>query len=149
MTKVNQIKIERIAEKDFETLNSLFKEFAAFEKLPEMMTNTVEQMKNEKDFFNGFVVKEENDILGYVTFFFAYYTWAGKSLYMDDLYIRQEYRGQGLGTMLIKNVISFAKEHQCNKLRWQVSNWNEPAIKFYESLGAKINHVEINCDINL
>jgi GNAT superfamily N-acetyltransferase len=142
--------IDIIGEKDFNSLISLFKDFAVFEKLPEKMTNTAEQMIKEKSYFNGFTIKNrENHICGYVTFFFAYYTWTGKALYMDDLYICQDYRGQGLGTMLVNKVISFAKENQCHKLRWQVSNWNESAIRFYESLGAEINRVEMNCDLLL
>lgn len=143
-----KIKIEEIVEEDFETLIELFMELAVFENLPEKMINSVERMKTEKDFFRGFTIKDENNlILGYVTFFFAYYTWVGKSLYMDDLYIREEHRGKGLGTQLIKKVISFAKETNCQKLRWQVSNWNKSAIKFYKSLGAQIDEVDKNCDL--
>jgi GNAT superfamily N-acetyltransferase len=85
--------------------------------------------------------------MGYVTYFFAYYTWTGKSLYMDDLYVREKYRRKGLGALLINKVIDYAKEEKCNKLRWQVSNWNEPAITFYKSLGAEIDNIEQNCDI--
>lgn len=143
-----KIKIEEIVEEDFETLIELFRELAVFENLPEKMINSVKRMKAEKDFFRGFTIKDENNlILGYVTFFFAYYTWVGKSLYMDDLYIREAYRGKGLGTQLIKKVISFAKETNCQKLRWQVSNWNKSAIKFYKSLGAQIDEVDKNCDL--
>lgn len=142
------IHIEPIQEKDFEELVSLFQEFAIFEKLPEMMVNSVEKMKEEKEHFHGFVARDENDkLLGYVTYFFAYYTWVGKSLYMDDLYVREMYRGKGVGSVLINRVISFAKEQKCNRLRWQVSNWNHPAISFYESLGAEINKTEMNCDL--
>lgn len=144
------VKIEVIRENDFEQLNSLFYEFAVFEKHPEMMTNSIEQMKREKDYITGFTAKNENnEIIGYVIYFFAYYTWSGKCLYMDDLYVRQEYRGQGIGTLLINEVISHAKEQNCYKLRWQVSKWNDPAIKFYESLGASIDEVEMNCDLIL
>ena len=145
-----EIRIEKILESDFEQLLVLFSEFAEFEKLPYKMVNTLEKMKEESEFFNGFTVKNnQGEILGYVTFFYAYYTWMGKSLYMDDLYIRPQFRGLGLGTKLISEVISFAKANKCNKLRWQVSNWNEPAISFYKSLGAEIDAVENNCDLIL
>ena len=114
------------------------------------MQNTLSRMKEEKDFFNGFTVKDESgNILGYVTYIFAYYTWFGKSLYMDDLYVCPTFRGQGLGTLLINEVINFAKENKCHKLRWQVSNWNHPAIAFYKTLGAEIDDVESNCDLLL
>lgn len=142
------IRIEPITENDFEELIALFQEFAIFEKMPDSMTNSVEKMKREKEYFKGFTARNENgDLLGYATYFYAYYTWVGKSLYMDDLYVREKYRGKGVGTALINKVISLAKEEKCNRLRWQVSNWNHPAIKFYKSLGADINETERNCDL--
>jgi len=140
--------IKIIEEKDFKELAALFLEFATFQNQPGKMKNSEEKMKIEKDFLHGFIARDDNnDVIGYVTFFFAYYTWVGKSLYMDDLYVREKYRGKGLGTSLINKVIDYAKEERCNRLRWQVSNWNEPAIAFYESLGAKIDDIERNCDI--
>lgn len=142
------IEIKPISEDDFEELVTLFHEFAIFEKMPDSMTNSVEKMKNEKEYFMGFAARdEEGNLLGYVTYFYAYYTWVGKSLYMDDLYVREKYRGRGVGTLLINRIISLAKEEDCNRLRWQVSNWNHPAIKFYKSLGAEINETERNCDL--
>ena len=142
------VSIRKITESDFPTLLLLFKEFALFEKLPKKMTNSVEQMLVEKEYLNGFVaVNPQNEIMGYVTCFFAYYTWIGKSLYMDDLYVRPEFRSKGIGTQLINEVIAYAKTENCKKLHWQVSEWNKPAIDFYESLGAKIDSIESNCDL--
>ncbi len=143
-------RIREIVESDFGSLITLFQEFAEFEKLQEKMTNSVQQMISEKQYVNGFVaVTDSNEIAGYVTYFFAYYTWTGKSLYMDDLYVRNEFRGRGIGTLLIKSVIEFAKSENCKKMRWQVSEWNKPAISFYESIGANIDGVESNCDLQI
>ena len=142
------VTIRKIDERDFLVLISLFKEFALFEKLPEKMTNSVEQMLREKEYLTGFVaVNDADEILGYATYFFGYYTWIGKSLYMDDLYVRPDFRGAGVGTKLIKEVIAFVKAENCKKLRWQVSEWNQPAIDFYKSLGANVDAVESNCDL--
>ena len=146
--KYMTVTIRKIEEHDFPILIALFNEFALFEKLPEKMTNSVEQMLEEKDYLTGFVAMNNADeILGYVTYFFGYYTWIGKSLYMDDLYVRQDFRGAGVGTKLINEVIAFAKAEKCKKLRWQVSEWNQPAIDFYKSLGAAVDDVESNCDL--
>jgi ribosomal protein S18 acetylase RimI-like enzyme len=140
--------IRKIEESDFKVLILLFREFALFEKLPEKMTNSVEQMLAEKEHLSGFVaVNSENEIMGYVTYFFAYYTWTGKSLYMDDLYVRPEFRSNTIGSRLINEVIAFAITENCRKLRWQVSEWNHTAIGFYKSLGANIDSVESNCDL--
>ncbi len=142
------VTIRKIEEYDFPVLIFLFKEFALFEKLPGKMTNSVEQMMKEKEYLTGFVaVNAADEILGYVTYFFGYYTWIGKSLYMDDLYVRPDFRGAGVGTKLINEVIAFAKAENCKKLRWQVSEWNQPAIDFYKSLGANVDAVESNCDL--
>jgi len=142
------VNIRKIEHSDFAELINLFKEFALFEKLPDKMTNSVEQMLEEKEYITGFVaVNDKNKIVGYATYFFGYYTWIGKSLYMDDLYVCPDFRGVGVGTKLINAVITFAKAENCKKLRWQVSEWNQPAIDFYKNLGANINTVESNCDL--
>ena len=144
------ITIREIKADDFTGLISLFTEFATFEKTPEKMTNTVDRMTVEQEFFNGFVaLNDSEEIVGYVTHFFAYYTWIGKSLYMDDLYVKEEFRGHGIGTELINKVIEYAKTTNCQKVKWQVSEWNKPAIDFYKSLGASIDSVESNCDLLL
>lgn len=142
------LRIRTIEEQDFQKLVELFQEFAEFEKLPEKMTNSVKQMQIEKEYLNGFVtVTEQNEIIAYATYFFAYFTWIGKSLYMDDLFVKPEYRGNGIGTDLINRIIGLAKAKKCMKLHWQVSEWNKPAIDFYKSLGASICGVESNCDL--
>jgi GNAT superfamily N-acetyltransferase len=140
--------IREAEEADYPQIIALFKEFALFEKLPDLMTNSVERMCKEKDYFHCFVAEDENKtIIGYVTYFFSYYTWTGKCLYMDDLYVKPEYRSNKTGTLLINKVIDFARSAECHKLRWQVSKWNAPAIEFYKKLGAKIDDVEQNCDL--
>lgn len=145
------ITIRQVEESDFYQINDLFREFAEFEKLPEKMTNTVERMLNEKEFFHCFVAEEKASgrIVGYATYFFCYYTWIGKALYMDDLYVKSDFRGKGLGTLLINRIINYAKETNCHKLRWQVSDWNKPAIDFYRNLGVEIDTVNHNCDLLL
>ncbi|MGV8136753.1 MAG: GNAT family N-acetyltransferase [Mangrovibacterium sp.] len=145
-----EITIRSVKETDYLQIVALFKDFAAFEKFPEKMTNSVDRMRNEKDFFNCFVAETiDNRIVGYVTYFFCYYTWIGKSLYMDDLYVKPEFRTNGIGTKLINKVIEFAKDSKCHKLRWQVSKWNKPAIDFYQKIGATIDYIERNCDLIL
>ena len=143
-------RIREIETEDYEELLKLFREFAVFEKLPHKMTNSVSQMETEVEFIKGFVViGSDNRMIGYATYFYTYYTWIGKSMYMDDLYVKPGFRGKGIGTDLIGRVIEKAREDRCKKLRWQVSEWNKPAIAFYNNLGAKIDGVQLNCDLNL
>lgn len=141
--------IRSITPNDYSHLVKLFSEFAEFEKHPDLMTNSLEQMQNEQELINGYVATINDEIVAYVTYFYAYYTWVGKSLYLDDLYVQPNYRSKGIGSKLINKVIEKAKSENCKRLRWQVSNWNSPAIKFYESLGAKISPTENNCDLKI
>lgn len=145
-----QINIFKAEISDYPQILLLFQEFALFEKLPDKMVNSVERMIAEKDYFNCLVAKTaEGRIVAYASYFLCYYTWIGKCLYMDDLYVTSEFRGQGLGTRLINNIIEVAKQSNCHKMRWQVSRWNSPAIKFYQSLGAIVDNEEQNCDLYL
>ena len=86
-------KIRIATEKDFPEILQLIRELAAFEKAPEKVTNSVEMMKKEKDLFHCFVAETETgEIIGMALYFFAYYTWVGKSLYLDDIYVKESFR---------------------------------------------------------
>lgn len=135
---------------DFEQIIALITEFSVFEKTPEKMKNSVERMQAEQDFFNCIIVENEaGTIVAYVAYFYCYFTWSGKSLFMDDLYVTPAYRGKGIGGQLIERLIELARSEGCHRLHWQVSEWNAKAITFYEKLGAKIEHTEKNCDLYL
>ena len=135
---------------DYPEMLELFREFSVYQKLPERMKNSLEKMEEEQDFLHAFVAETEtHEIIGYATWFFTYFTWSGKGMYIDDLYVKQEHRGSGVGKLLMNKVIELARESKCHKLRWQVSFWNKPAIAFYEKMGAEIDDLEKNCDLNL
>ena len=134
---------------DFEAIYSLIIEFAEFVKTPEKVITTPSQMIYDKDYFNCFVAVENSIVIGFATYFFAYYSWTGKAVYLDDLYVIEKYRGLGIGNKLLDKVIETAKSENCKKVKWQVSNWNNKAIQFYKKRGATIDEVEINCDLNL
>ena len=142
--------IRSIRESDFPQLIALFQEFATFQQQADKMSNSVAQMLKEKEYVHGFVAETpEQQIIGYATCFFSYHTWSGKSLYMDDLYVKEAYRKQGIGKALLETVIGLAKEEHCHKVRWQVSHWNKPAQDFYRLMGAQIDATELNCDLIL
>ena len=143
------ITIRKATEKDFPAILSLIKELALFEKAPEKVTNTVEQMNNEKNLFHCFVaVNLENKVIGMALYFFAYYTWVGKSLYLDDLYVKKAYRGNKIGSRLLEHVFDVAKKENCKRVRWQVLNWNTPAIEMYKKCGADLDNEWSNCDFD-
>jgi len=141
------MKIRKYKTTDIPSIIGLIKELATFEKSADKMRNSVEQMKQEQDYFDCFVAEnKEGEIVGIALYFFAYYTWVGKSLYLDDLYIKPDYRGSKIGTQLLKEIFKLAKTNNCKRLRWQVLDWNEPAIEFYKKCGATLDEEWINCD---
>ena len=135
-------------ERDFPVLMELIRGLATFEKSSHLVKNSVDQMRQEKEWFGSFVAEEDGKIIGAAIYFFGYYTWVGKSLYLDDLYVRPEYRRKKVGTMLLKRVFEFAKQENCKRLRWQVLGWNRDAISFYEKHGATIDDEWLNCDFD-
>lgn len=142
--------IRKADQQDFATILRLIKEFAVFQKTPEKVTITLEEMIGDANLFQCFVAEAENKtIVGFASFFFTYYSWSGKALYLDDLYVKEAYRKLGIGKMFLEAVIAVAKNSQCKKIRWQVSKWNTNAIDFYKKIAASIDDTEINCDLPL
>ncbi|HEY0057487.1 MAG TPA: GNAT family N-acetyltransferase [Flavisolibacter sp.] len=134
-------------EQDFHRVVSLIREFSVFWGAPETVTITAEQMIEDRHLFRCFVAETQNkEIIGFANCFFAYYSWTGKAMYLDDLYVTGAFRKQGIGRMLLMKVIELAKEQGCKKVRWQVSKWNTNAIEFYKSMGATTDEGEMNCD---
>ena len=141
-------KIREAKPSDFPAILQLIKELAFYEKAPEKVTNTVAQMKQDQACFKAIVAeKEDGEIIGFALFYFVYYTWVGKSLYLDDLYVKETYRSNKIGSKLLNRVISYGKKNNCKRIRWQVLHWNQPAIDFYKKLGVNLDNEWLNCDL--
>ncbi len=141
--------LREASEDDFPAVLTLIKELADFEKSPEKVTNTAELMKKEKDLFRCFVAEtEDHRIIGMALYFFAYFTWVGKSLYLDDLYISKDFRRHHIGSALLGKIFETARAQDCKRVRWQVLNWNYSAIELYRKCGAEIDDEWLNCDFD-
>jgi GNAT superfamily N-acetyltransferase len=135
---------------DFSAIFELIQEFSVFQKTPEKVMITPEIMLENKDLFRCLVVEQpDGQLIGFASFFMAYYSWSGKVLYLDDLYVQQAFRGHQIGTQLLQKLIDYATLQRCVKVRWQVSHWNTDAIEFYKKMGASIDATDINCDLYL
>jgi len=135
---------------DFKQIIERISEFAEYEKRPDRMLNSEKRMIQEQDFFHGIVVEtSDKEIVAYLAYFICYYTWVGKSFYIDDFYVKPEFRGKGIGKTLFNKAVEMAKENKCHKMRWQVSKWNDKAITFYRKMGAFIEDIELDCDLML
>ncbi len=141
--------IRKANPKDFSDIHKLIKEFATFIESPEKVTITPEEMLKDQNYFNCLVATYEEKIIGFATYFICYYSWTGKAIYLDDLYVVEKYRGSGLGNKLFNEVVKIGRDESCYKMKWQVSRWNKKAQEFYRSKGATIEDVEINCDLVL
>ncbi len=87
---------------------------------------------------NALICNIDNEAVGFAVYFFNYSTWLGKNgLYLEDLYVSPKHRGTGAGIALLTHLAKIAVSNDCGRLEWSVLDWNEPAIQFYLSIGAK------------
>lgn len=142
------IKIRIATPEDFPSIFGMINELALFEKAPEKVTNSVAQMIEEQDCFKCLVAECDGEVVAMALHYFVYYTWVGKSLYLDDLYVKKEFRGNGIGSQLLNAIFKEAKAAKCKRVRWQVINWNAPAIDLYTKAGADIDPQWSNCDFD-
>ena len=124
---------------DMPKVLELIKELAVFEKEPDAVIVT------EKDLIEHgfgknpcFVAEKEEEIVAIALIYFRFSTWKGKTVHLEDLIVKQELRGQGLGTLLLDEVIKYGYSQGVQRICWEVLDWNTSAINFYEKQGAKI-----------
>ncbi len=127
---------------------ALIKELAEYEKAKDAVTNTVEDMVRDgfgkQPIFGLLVAEMDEKVVGIAIYFTKYSTWKGKGIYLDDIIITEAHRGKGIGRLLFERVIRIAKEEHAKGLWWQVLDWNEPAINFYNKFSAELDGEWIN-----
>lgn len=128
---------------------ALIKELAVYEKAGNEVEVTQDQMKDlgfgATPAF-GFYVAEANDrIVGIALYYYKYSTWKGRCLFLEDIIVTESERGKGFGKLLFETVVQKAKKEGVKRMEWQVLNWNEPAIGFYEKFGSGFDDSWINC----
>jgi GNAT superfamily N-acetyltransferase len=145
--------IRKGTEKDIEIAFQLIMELAIFEKEPQQVINTPEKMLQDgfgpEPIFGFFVAENEGEVVGMALYYFRYSTWKGKRLFLEDLIITEKFRGKGLGELLLKEIISQASKENCTGVMWQVLDWNEPAIKFYNKFGVRYDKGWYNVHLDL
>ncbi|MEM9983781.1 MAG: GNAT family N-acetyltransferase [Bacteroidota bacterium] len=133
--------IRKATPEDVPGIFSLVQELAEFEQAADQVETSVKQyLKDgfgERPYFECLVAEWEGaGIVGISLYYYAYSTWKGKMLYLDDLVIREAYRRRGIGRALVDQLVKIGLEENARMMKWQVLDWNEPAIKMYESLGS-------------
>ena len=129
----------------------LVKELAAYEKAPNEVEVTLEEMTEwgfgaDKQ-FDFFVALENNVIVGLALYYYKYSTWKGKCLFLEDIIVTEQQRGKGLGKLLFDKVVQVSKEQKVRRMEWQVLDWNMPAIEFYKKYNATLDGEWVNCKL--
>ena len=134
--------IRKATKKDMQSVLELIQELAIFEKEPDAVIVTVDDLVrdgfSENPLFQCFVAEEENYIIGMALFYYRYSTWKGKTIHLEDLIVKESKRGTGAGFALYKEIIKQGKAENVRRIEWNVLDWNTAAIDFYEKSGAKI-----------
>lgn len=121
---------------------SLIQELAVFEKEPDAVVVTVADLERdgfgENPLFHTFVAEINGEIIGMALYYYRYSTWKGKTIHLEDLIVKEAHRGTGAGLALYTEIIKQGKKDNVRRLEWNVLDWNEPAIRFYEKSGAKV-----------
>lgn len=148
---MSNIVIRRGTESDISAALGLVKELAAYEKAPDEVEVSVEEMKNwgfgKNKVFDFFVAEENGIIIGIALYYYKYSTWKGKCMFLEDIIVTESQRGKGIGKLLFDEIVKVAKTEKVSRLEWQVLEWNEPAIKFYKKYNAVLDEEWINCKL--
>lgn len=138
---------------DAEVIYDLIAELALFEKAPEQVINTVEEIRRdgfgEQPAFVCFLAEINAQVVGMSLCYTRYSTWKGRVLYLEDLIVRESFRGKGAGKALFNHTLAYAKENAYKRVSWQVLDWNTPALDFYRSFGAGFDGEWVNTWIDL
>ena len=126
---------------DVPIILKLIRDLATYERAPKEVTATEEQLVDvlfgEKPVAEVLLAFERKSPVGFAVFFHNFSTWLGRpGLYLEDLFVKPEKRGKGYGRALLVDLAKIARDRGCGRMEWAVLNWNEPAIKFYRTLGA-------------
>lgn len=134
-------KIRYANENDISLILDFIRQLAVYEKMLDEVVATEDLLKEwlfERKVAEVIFVMEDSVEVGFALFFHNFSTFLGKAgIYLEDLFVKPEYRGKGYGKALIKKLASIAAERNCGRLEWSCLDWNQPSIDFYLSLGAK------------
>ncbi|HNO32590.1 MAG: GNAT family N-acetyltransferase [Cyclobacteriaceae bacterium] len=130
----------------------LIRELAVFEKAEHEVTNTIERMELDgfgpQPAYEFFVAERGGHVIGLALYYWRYSTWKGKRLYLEDIIVTESERRGGVGKQLFETVMARALEENSTGMMWQVLDWNEPAIAFYQKYHARLDGAWINCHLD-
>ncbi len=139
---MTQLHIRPATEEDLPIIHELIFALAEYEKLADHFVLTIEQLQeslfSERPTAECMVAFFENEPAGFALFFTNLSTFLGKpGLYLEDLFVKPQLRGKGIGKSLLRSLAAIASQRNYGRMEWAVLDWNTPSIEFYKSLGAK------------
>ncbi len=144
-------KIRQAKKADSLFIYQKIKDLAKFEKAEDQVLISADQLVKdgfeEEKLFNALIIDLDSTPIGFALYYNRYSTWKGKSLYLEDLYIDEAHRKNGLGLKTMKYLAQLARDTACNRFEWQVLDWNMPAINLYKKIGANLDSEWINCKL--
>lgn len=137
------IAIRAARPEDATTITTLVRALADYEREPEAALATEADFLRDgfgpRPAFHTLIAEDDGQAIGFALYFFSYSTWRGRRcLYLEDLFVKPEARGRGAGVGLMRELARLAVAEDCARFVWQVLDWNQPSIDFYERLGAKV-----------
>ena len=138
---MNDVNFRFAQQEDCDKILNFIKELAEYENLSEQVVATEDLLREwifEKEKAEVLLAEEGDKAIGFALFFHNFSTFLGRAgIYLEDLFVRPEYRGRGIGKAMLKRLARIAVERGCGRLEWACLDWNKPSIDFYLSLGAK------------
>ncbi len=136
------IRIRKAVPADAVTIHGFIVELAVYEKAEHEVEASVTEIKSSifaaDSPCKALICELNGEAIGFAVYFYNYSTWLGKKgLYLEDLYVSPKHRGLGAGKLLLRHLAQVAVEEGCGRFEWSVLDWNQPAIDFYDSVGAK------------
>lgn len=146
-----EIIIRRAVQTDCSRLLELIHELAVYEKAPDEVTVTLQHFEESgfgpNPVWWGFVAEVDHIVVGMALYYVRYSTWKGQRMYLEDILVTEEMRGNKIGSLLFDALIVEAKDKNFTGINWQVLEWNEPAINFYKKYNANFDPEWVNCSI--
>ncbi len=151
MPMSNKVVIRTATKEDCAAMLQLVHELAVYERAPNEVTVSMEHFIEsgfgDNPVWWALVAEVGGSVIGFALYYIRYSTWKGQRMYLEDILVTEAWRGKGVGSMLMNELVAIAKEKGFHGINWQVLDWNEPAINFYKKYKASFDPEWVNVGI--